>query len=191
MERLVWTTFSTDQIDLNFGSPALFLDVLEVLLEGKVFLRAEFDGFEQKGIGGPERIAGLGYLRIPCQRAGIDGYVAGNGGGAEIVGHVEFQRFADTGRHAVEEGILALLQSGLTQQEVGKAKGRLEDKAAETRAKLIDAKLRLAGWNVRDPSQVIQELDIDLSEAGTQKVAEPKTPYSGHQFAFLWVKIIE
>ena len=54
---------------------------------------------------------------------------------------------------------------------------------AETRRRLIDEKLRLAGWNVNDPSQVIQELDIDLSEAGAQKVAEPKTPYSGHQFA--------
>jgi len=54
---------------------------------------------------------------------------------------------------------------------------------AETRRKLIDEKLRLAGWNVRDPSQVIQELDIDLSEPGTQKVAEPKSSYSGHQFA--------
>ncbi len=54
---------------------------------------------------------------------------------------------------------------------------------AETRRKLIDEKLRLAGWNVRDPSQVIQELDIDLSEAGIPKMAEPKTPYGGHQFA--------
>jgi len=54
---------------------------------------------------------------------------------------------------------------------------------AETRAKLIDEKLRLAGWNVRDTSQVIQELDIDLSEAGAPKLTEPKTPYSGHQFA--------
>jgi type I restriction enzyme R subunit len=54
---------------------------------------------------------------------------------------------------------------------------------AETRAKLIDEKLRLAGWNVRDTSQVIQELDIDLSEAGALKVAELETPYSGHQFA--------
>ncbi len=54
---------------------------------------------------------------------------------------------------------------------------------AETRAKLIDEKLRLAGWNVRDTSQVIQELDIDLSKTGTPKVAGPKTPYSGHQFA--------
>ena len=54
---------------------------------------------------------------------------------------------------------------------------------AETRRKLIDEKLRLAGWNVRDPSQVIQELDINLSDAGVHKMAEPKTPYSGHQFA--------
>ena len=54
---------------------------------------------------------------------------------------------------------------------------------AETRAKIIDEKLRLAGWNVRDPSQVIQELEIDLSEAGAPRVAEPKTPYKVHQFA--------
>ena len=51
---------------------------------------------------------------------------------------------------------------------------------AETRAKIIDEKLRLAGWNVRDPSQVIQELEIDLSEAGVPRVAEPKTPYKVH-----------
>jgi len=54
---------------------------------------------------------------------------------------------------------------------------------SETRRKLIDEKLRLAGWNVRDPSQVIQELDIDLSDAGVPRMAEPKTPYGGHQFA--------
>ena len=54
---------------------------------------------------------------------------------------------------------------------------------AETRRKLIDEKLRLAGWNVRDPSQVNQELDIDLFAAGIPRVAEPETPYSGHQFA--------
>jgi len=54
---------------------------------------------------------------------------------------------------------------------------------AETRRKIIDKKLRLAGWNVYDPSEVIQELDIDLSAAGVSKVSEPTTPYCGHQFA--------
>lgn len=53
---------------------------------------------------------------------------------------------------------------------------------AETRRELIDQKLRLAGWNVSDPSQVAQELDIDLIGAGLFK-EEPKTKYSGHQFA--------
>ena len=35
---------------------------------------------------------------------------------------------------------------------------------AQTRQKLIDEKLGFAGWNVNDPSQVTQELDIDLVE---------------------------
>ena len=56
---------------------------------------------------------------------------------------------------------------------------------AETRRQLIDEKLRLAGWNVQDPSQVIQELDIDLTQTGHSLAADPKpiSPYSGHQFA--------
>ncbi|MCK5233074.1 MAG: restriction endonuclease subunit R, partial [Desulfobulbaceae bacterium] len=55
---------------------------------------------------------------------------------------------------------------------------------AQTRQKLIDEKLGFAGWNVNDPSQVIQELDIDLVEAGVlQTFEKPPTPYSCHQFA--------
>ena len=56
---------------------------------------------------------------------------------------------------------------------------------AQTRRLLIDEKLRLAGWNVHDPSQVIQELDIDLAQAGHSLAAEspPASPYSGHQFS--------
>ena len=54
---------------------------------------------------------------------------------------------------------------------------------AETRIRLIDASLRLAGWDVDDSSQVIQELDIDLGEAGLPRVAEPTSPYAGHRFA--------
>lgn len=55
---------------------------------------------------------------------------------------------------------------------------------AETRQQLIDEKLHMAGWNVADPSQVVQELDIDLSLTGATRVAEPPTtPYGGHQFA--------
>ena len=54
---------------------------------------------------------------------------------------------------------------------------------AQTRRKIIDEKLRLARWNVQDRSQVIRELDIDLSAAGVAKVSAPKSPYAGHQFA--------
>jgi type I restriction enzyme R subunit len=54
---------------------------------------------------------------------------------------------------------------------------------AETRKKLIDEKLRLAGWNVNDPTHVTLELDIDL-KAARNTFAEPKTVlYGCHQFA--------
>lgn len=54
---------------------------------------------------------------------------------------------------------------------------------AETRQRLINEKLRLAGWNINDPSQVTEELDIDLSAAGIPRVAEAASPYAGHRYA--------
>lgn len=54
---------------------------------------------------------------------------------------------------------------------------------AETRRKLIDTSLHLAGWNVRDNSQVIQELDIHLADAGMPAPENPTNPHAGHQFA--------
>ena len=36
---------------------------------------------------------------------------------------------------------------------------------AETRRKIIDANLRLAGWKLDDPSQVVSELDNRTSRA--------------------------
>jgi type I restriction enzyme R subunit len=54
---------------------------------------------------------------------------------------------------------------------------------AETRRRLIDEDLRLAGWNVDDPSQVIQELDIKLADSQAASVSEAQSPYAGHQFA--------
>ena len=54
---------------------------------------------------------------------------------------------------------------------------------AETRRELIDQKLRMAGWDLKNPAQVIEELDIDLAAAGVSVVADPKSPYSGHQFS--------
>lgn len=54
---------------------------------------------------------------------------------------------------------------------------------AETRQRLIDAQLRLAGWDVDDPTQVIQELDIYLQDGQTGRVHERAREYAGHQFA--------
>ncbi|MCG2777640.1 MAG: restriction endonuclease subunit R, partial [Desulfobacterales bacterium] len=50
----------------------------------------------------------------------------------------------------------------------------------QTRKELIDAALVKAGWNVNDPGQVVQEFDILVDPF---KVAEPHTPYGGHQFS--------
>jgi len=52
---------------------------------------------------------------------------------------------------------------------------------AQTRSELIDMQLAKSGWNVKDPTQVIEEFDIlvPLPEG----VAEPLTPYMGHQFS--------
>jgi type I restriction enzyme R subunit len=52
---------------------------------------------------------------------------------------------------------------------------------AETRVKLIDTKLKTAGWDVTDRSQVSQEFDISVSLL--DGVTEPRTPYEGHQFS--------
>ena len=54
---------------------------------------------------------------------------------------------------------------------------------AETRRRLIDERLRIAGWDPDDPSQVTQELDIDLTGGATPRTGEGGTPYAGHQFA--------
>lgn len=52
---------------------------------------------------------------------------------------------------------------------------------AQTRAELIDAQLGASGWNVKDPTQVVEEFDIQT--ALPDGVAEPRTPYEGHQFS--------
>ncbi|MGP0594673.1 type I restriction endonuclease subunit R [Nitrospira sp. T9] len=52
---------------------------------------------------------------------------------------------------------------------------------AQCRAEIIDSQLGKSGWNVKDPSQVIEEFDILTSPA--EKIAEPRTPYEGHQFS--------
>lgn len=51
----------------------------------------------------------------------------------------------------------------------------------QTRVELIDKQLARAGWNINDPTQVVQEYDIlvDLPEG----IAEAQAPYQGHQFS--------
>ncbi len=53
---------------------------------------------------------------------------------------------------------------------------------AATRKQLIDTRLRLAGWDLDDPSQVIEELDIHLERGARLRAAEPARRYHGHQF---------
>jgi len=56
-EKLVWTTFSADQIDLNFKNPELFFDILNTLLfyvsNGAEFIRLDAVTFLWKEIGTP------------------------------------------------------------------------------------------------------------------------------------------
>ena len=52
---------------------------------------------------------------------------------------------------------------------------------AQTRADLIDLQLGCSGWNVKDPTQVVEEYDILMPS--TQGVAEPRSKYEGHQFS--------
>lgn len=57
---------------------------------------------------------------------------------------------------------------------------------AATRKQLIDAQLRLAGWDVGNKAQVIEEYDIDLAKAGLLGQGEARevdSPYAGHRFA--------
>jgi type I restriction enzyme R subunit len=52
---------------------------------------------------------------------------------------------------------------------------------AETRAEHVDQLLEKSGWDVEDPNQIIEEFDI--LTCLPDGVAEPRTPYEGHQFS--------
>ncbi|NTU49771.1 MAG: DEAD/DEAH box helicase family protein [Desulfobulbaceae bacterium] len=52
---------------------------------------------------------------------------------------------------------------------------------AETRFELIDKQLAQSGWNVKDPTQVVEEFDILVPLP--EHVAENPSPYDGHQFS--------
>ena len=53
---------------------------------------------------------------------------------------------------------------------------------AQTRAQRIDVQLELAGWNVRDRSQVIEELEIHLNPERTRE-RPPPTEFDGKRFS--------
>lgn len=50
----------------------------------------------------------------------------------------------------------------------------------QTRKEIIDTRLKQAGWNVTDRTQVIEEFDIIVDDNLVQEAA---TPYGGHQFS--------
>ncbi len=50
-----------------------------------------------------------------------------------------------------------------------------------TRKEIIDQRLKNAGWNVNDSTQVVEEFDISVPLA--DGVNEPRTKYEGHQFS--------
>ncbi|MGH7592401.1 MAG: type I restriction endonuclease, partial [Gemmatimonadales bacterium] len=52
----------------------------------------------------------------------------------------------------------------------------------DTRQQLIDHRLRLAGWDLRDPTQITEELDIDLRQPRRVREPRPERSYEGHQF---------
>lgn len=53
---------------------------------------------------------------------------------------------------------------------------------AETRCRIIDKQLRLAGWKLDDPSQVVSELGLFLTNKSGQS-GEYRTGYDAHQFS--------
>ena len=52
---------------------------------------------------------------------------------------------------------------------------------AQTRAELIDQLLATSDWNVKDPTQVVQEFDILIGQP--KEIKELRSPYKGHQFS--------
>lgn len=52
---------------------------------------------------------------------------------------------------------------------------------AMTRSELIDKQLAASGWNVKDPTQVVEEFDI--LTALPEGISEARTQYEGHQFS--------
>ena len=72
----VWTTFSPDQIDLNFANPALFLEILDVLLlyveQGASLIRLDAIAFMWKEIGTSCLHLPQTHRLIQAMRAALD-----------------------------------------------------------------------------------------------------------------------
>src|SRR5690606_31224827 len=52
---------------------------------------------------------------------------------------------------------------------------------AQTRSELIDRSLATAGWDVKDPTQVVEEFDILTT--WPKVLADSQKPFEGHQFS--------
>ncbi|WNV03882.1 hypothetical protein RP726_15805 [Candidatus Methylospira mobilis] len=52
---------------------------------------------------------------------------------------------------------------------------------AQTRVELIEKLLEKSGWNVKDPTQVAEEYDIQIPLP--DGISEPRTAYEGHLFS--------
>ena len=74
--RSLWTTFSADQVDLNYRNPSVFLAVLEVLLEyaarGAAVIRLDAVQYLWKEIGTPSINLPQGHVIIQALRACMD-----------------------------------------------------------------------------------------------------------------------
>jgi type I restriction enzyme R subunit len=53
----------------------------------------------------------------------------------------------------------------------------------QTRKDIIDKKLLQAGWRVGDPTQVVEEFEIDVDRPCSTSEAGPSSPYEGHQYS--------
>ncbi|MGD8161766.1 DEAD/DEAH box helicase family protein [Pantoea sp. FN0307] len=57
----------------------------------------------------------------------------------------------------------------------------MQSSEKETRIAVIDSQLCIAGWDVQDPTKVVQEFDILTNQS--EGVAEPDQEYGGHQYS--------
>lgn len=57
----------------------------------------------------------------------------------------------------------------------------MQSSEKETRIAVIDSQLCIAGWDVQDPTKVVQEFDILTHQS--EGVAEPHQEYGGHQYS--------